>query len=49
MTVQDDVYSGTVLEQTCVIEYVIVNVQVRHHRLVQQLFTPLKLFVGGVC
>lgn len=29
LTVQDDVYSGTVLEQQCVVEYVIVNVQVR--------------------
>lgn len=29
LTVQDDVYSGTVLEQQCVVEYVIINVQVR--------------------
>ena len=28
LTVQDDVYSGTVLEQAVVIEYVIINVQV---------------------
>lgn len=30
LTVQDDVYTGTVLEQQCVVEYVIINVQVRH-------------------